>query len=130
MPVGEGGGGGGSEHRADVDGHVEEAESGIALGGVLGVVVEITHEHLQVALEQTCSYGDQQQGPDHQGEGESAGGEGVGRDGEAEISEEHHAYARDDALSEADLVGEPAADYGHEIDCCQENGIELAGRCG
>ena len=128
VAVGQGRGGRRSEHGADVDGHVEEAESGIALGGILRVVIEIAGHHLEVALEQTRADGDEQQGADHQGERQPAVGEGIRGDREEKIAEEHNGYAGDDTLAESDLVGKPSAEDRHEIDGSQENGVELAGR--
>ena len=131
MAVGQGGSCRGGEHRADVDGHIEEAEGGITLGRIFRVIVQIAHEHLQVAFEEARTHGDQQQGAYHQGEGEAAAGECVRRYGEAQVAGEHHAYACDDALAETDLVCQPAADYRHKIDCSEENCVKLTGSsCG
>lgn len=43
----------GGEHGADVDGHIEKGESRVALSAVAGLVVEVAHHHLEVALEET-----------------------------------------------------------------------------
>ena len=116
--------GGRSEHRADVDGHIEQREGGIALGGILRVIVEIAHQHLQIALEQARADGDERQGTDHQGDAE---GVGRGRDGKAYVAGEHDGDTGHDALAVADLVGQPAAHDGHEIHRRKEDGVNLAG---
>ena len=118
--------GGRSEHRADVDGHIEQREGGIALGGILRVVVEIAHQHLQVALEQARADGDQRQGADHQHDAE---GVGRSRDGQAHVAGEHDGDTGHDALAVADLVGQHAAHDGHEVHRREENRVNLAGGC-
>ena len=124
--VGDGCGGSGGKHGADVDGHVEEAEGAVAFRRVLRVVVEVTDEHLQVAFEQARTYGDEEQGTQHQRQTETVGSRG---DGEADVARKHDADAGDDALAVAVLVGQDAAYDGHEIDQRQEDGVNLTG-CG
>ena len=114
----------GCEHGADVDGHVEEAEGSVTPGGVFGVVVEVAHKHLQVALEKAGADGDECQSTKHD---KLAGGVGRGGHGEAEVAQEHDTDADDDALAIANLVGHDASYKGHEIDSGKENGIYLAG---
>ncbi len=123
-PVGDGRGGGGSEHRADVDGHIEQREGGITLGGILRVVVQIAHEDLEVTLEQAGTDGDEGERADHEGDAQAVG---RARDGKAEITGEHDGDTGHDAFAVADLVGQPATDHRHEIDGGQEDGIDLAG---
>ena len=48
----------GREHGADVDGHVEQAEAIVTESTVFGLIVKVTHHHLQVTLEQTRADGD------------------------------------------------------------------------
>ena len=122
--VGDGRGGGRSEHGADVDGHVEEGEGGVTLGRVFRVVIQVAYEHLQIALEQAGTHRDQEQGQDHESQSD---GVGRRRDGQAHIAREHDADAGDDAFSETDLVGEHAAENRHEVHRCQEDGIILVG---
>ena len=110
--VGDGGSGGRGEHGADVDGHIEQREGGIALRGILRVVIEVAHQDLEVTLEQAGADGNKGEGADHQGDAERVGG---GRDGEAQVTGEHHRDTGHDALAVADLVGEPAADHRHEV---------------
>ena len=126
VAVGEGCRSGGSKHSSDVDGHIEEAETGVALGAELGIVIEIARHHLEIALEETRSHGDKQQGADHQRKGKAAVGEGISGDGEKQVTYEHHGDAGHDALAESNLVGEPAAEDRHKVNCSQESGIELA----
>ena len=98
---------------ADVDGHVEDGECGVALAFQLGVVVEVTDHDLQVALEEAGAYADHEQGGEH----EHHGGDAVsGGDGEHEVAQEHDDDARSDALAVADAVGQGAAHKRQEID--------------
>ena len=106
------------EHCADVDRHVEKAESGIPLGGVFRVVVEVAHHHLEVAFEQSRADGDQGKGAEHQ---DFPGQVRRGRYGEAEISEEHHSNSDGYASSVSDLVGEHSSEQRHEVHARQEN---------
>ena len=48
------------EESADVDAHVEDAEREVALGTVLRIVVEVTHQCLQVAFEAAGTHCDEQ----------------------------------------------------------------------
>ena len=124
--VGDGGSCRRSEHGADIDGHVEETESAVSLGCVLRIVVEVSDKDLEVTLEQTCSYGDEGEGSQHQG---YSGGIRCRRYRQGEVAQEHDADTCDYAFSETDLVSEDTADDRHEIDRCKENRINLAGHC-
>ena len=44
-----------SEKSTDIDSHVEQRESGIALVRILWIIVKIAYHHLEVTLKQTCS---------------------------------------------------------------------------
>lgn len=118
------------EHRAEVDGHVEEAECGVTSCRVLRIVVEVAYHYLEVALEEAGTQGDEHQGKHHEGEGEATALEGADRNGEAGIAEEHHGYTSDYTFAIANLVGKDTADDRHEIDGCQEDSIELSGGSG
>lgn len=118
------------EHRAEVDGHVEEAECRVASGGILRIVVEITNHHLEVSLEETGTQGDEYEGKHHEGEGEATALEGADRNGETGIAEEHHGNTSDYTFAIANLVGKDTADDRHEIDGCQEDRVELSGGSG
>ena len=122
--VGDGGGGRRGEHGADVDGHVEQAEGAVSFGRILGVVVQITYQHLQVALEQARTHGNHEQGTQHE---RNAHGVGACRDGKGQVTGEHDTDTRHDALAVADLVGQDTAYDRHEINQGQENGVHLAG---
>ena len=111
---------------ADVDGHVEQAEGAVPLGGILRVVVQIAHQHLQIAFEQARADGNHEEGAQHEHDAHGIGSCG---DGEGQVTGEHDADAGDHALSVADLIGQDTAHYGHEIHQSQENGIYLAGYC-
>ena len=107
-----------SEHCADIDGHIEEAECGIPLGGIFRVVIEVAHHHLEISLEQSCADCDEGKGSEHQN---LAGEVRRCRNGEAEISEEHHAYSDGYASSVSDLVGKHSSEQWHEVHACEEN---------
>ena len=38
------------KHGADVDGHVEQTEGRVTLVGILGCIVKVAHQHLQIAF--------------------------------------------------------------------------------
>ena len=103
----------GSKQCANVDGHVEQRESRVALVGDGGVVVEITHHHLQVALEQACSQAHQSQGEEHEGIAAHAGARGNGK---GQITHKHDEDTRGHHLAIAKLVGEHAAKQRQEVD--------------
>ena len=115
----------GGKHGANVDGHVKQGEGAVSLGRVLGVVVKVAHQHLQVALEQTRSNRNQEQGPQHEGD---AQGVGTGGNGQGQIPGEHDADTGDHALAVANFIGKDTAHHRHEINEGQENGIHLAGK--
>ena len=46
----------GSKHRTYVDGHIEQTECRVTLVRQFRVIIEIAHQHLQITLEQSCSY--------------------------------------------------------------------------
>ena len=116
-----------SKHRADVDGHVEQAEAAVAFRGVFRVIVEVSDHHLQVAFEEARAYGDAQQGDDHHGERHAACGVFLRK--QQQIARKHHQDAGDDGLSEApELIGDVAAYDRHEIDRGEEDAVKLSGR--
>ena len=116
----------GGEHRTDVDGHVEDREGVVALGLVGRIVVEVAHEHLEVTLEKARTAGDERQCAEHQRLARKARSR---RDGEQRIAAEHHEDSQRDHLAEAELVGQNAAEEGHEVDRGEENTVNLGG-CG
>ncbi len=52
----------GSHQAAHVDEHIENLEAGVALRGIFGIVIELTHDGLEVALEKTVAEGDEEEG--------------------------------------------------------------------
>ena len=113
------------EEGADVDGHVEDGESRVALALQLGVVVEVAHHHLQIAFKEARADAHHEQGGKH----EHHGGHAVAcRDGEHEVAQKHHDDARRHAFAVADAVGQRAAHEGQKIDQGQEASIDGAGR--
>ena len=114
-------------HGTDVDEHVEEAETGITPCSVLRRVVEVSGQHLQVALEQAGSDADEQQRSYHRGDSDS-----VCRGGYREscVAQEHYHRSVDNALSIAYPVGDHTAYDRHEICDCDEDGVNLSGQRG
>ena len=41
----------GCEHGTYVDGHIEKAECGITLIGILGIIIKVAHQYLEVTFE-------------------------------------------------------------------------------
>ena len=113
------------EQSTHVDGHIEEGEARVAFVGKLRSVVEVAHHHLQVALEQTCSETDEQQGCAHSSDGNGAAAK---RNGQQQIAEEHNHDADDYHLAIAPAVGSHASDEGKEIDGSQKPSVNLACR--
>ena len=113
------------EKGADVDGHVEEAEAGVALVGVFRIVVEVTDHNLQVALEEAGAETDQRQRQHHE---EQGGRPSSHRDGQEEIAEEHHGDADHDHLAETEFVGEDASHEREEIHQTEESTVNETGR--
>ena len=75
------------KQRADIDEHIEQGESCIALLSIAGVVVEVAHHNLQITLEHTCSEADKNQGCSHC---RSSHGATTQRNGQKQIAEEHY----------------------------------------
>ena len=94
------------------------------LGGVFRVVVEVAHHYLQVAFEEAGTYGNQEEGAQHQGDAQGIGRRG---DRQGQIACEHYADAGDHAFSVADLIGQDTAHNGHEVHKGEEDGVHLAG---
>ncbi len=112
-PVLEAYGSHGSEHRAQVDGHVEQRESRVALVGVALFIIKVAHHYLQVALEQAGTCRNQQQGgkKNHK-RGIAAYGSRSRHKG---IAHKHHGDTGGYTLGEAPFVGEPATYQRHKI---------------
>ena len=114
-----------SEEGSDVDGHIEDRETIVALGSVAGIVIELTDHHLQVALEKRRADRDQQQSSGHHRNGSHAI---AGGHGEEQIADEHDEDAKRHTASEADLVSHGTADDRQEIDEHEERGVDRTGQ--
>ena len=114
-------GGGRGEEGADIDGHVEQGEAGIPLGGKLGLVVEVTYHHLEVAFEQACSEAYQDEGGNH---GYQGGGASSQRDGKQQVAQEHDDDAGGDHLPEAEFIGHDTSDEGEEVHQHEEGTVD------
>ncbi len=124
-PVGNGLRGRGREHGPDVDAHVEDVEGPVPQGGILGVVVKVPDQGLQVALEEPCAQGDDGQGGDDQPE---AGLHPRGQ-GQHGVADEHHDHADGDGPAVAEVaVGQETAEKREDVDADHEGRIHEAGR--
>ncbi len=107
-----------------------QAVGALACGVALKVVVHLSDDGLQVALEEAVAAGDEHQGED--GEREQGGGVlGCGEhgDGQAHIAQGHDQEAtHDGALVVLCAVGDDAAHEAHDIDGGQEQGGDEAAR--
>ena len=112
------------EEGADVDGHVEEGEAGVAFLRILGIVVEVTDHDLEVALEEAGAETDQQQRQHHEEQRDRVSAH---RDGQEEVAEEHDGDADDHHLAETELVGEDTAHEGEEVHHAEEGAVDEAG---
>ena len=116
------------EESADVDAHVEDAEREVALGTVLRIVVEVTHQCLQVAFEAAGTHRDEQQCAEHHHDRPGAGTRG---NCQQEVTDEHHDDTQCDGFAVAEyLVGQQAAEQRQEIDGSQEDAEDGTGRIG
>ena len=96
----------------DVDGHVENRETRVALVLILRVVVEVAHHDLQVALKQTCTKADEQQSCQHDYQSNGVATQGYR---EQEIACKHNHNTRSHHATEAELIGHDTTDEREEI---------------
>ena len=97
---------------ADIDGHVEEGEAGVALCGVLGVVVEVSNHNLEVAFEKTRAEANQEKGRQHGHKGYGAASKGNGK---KQVTCKHDHDAGGDHFPEAEFIGHDTSDEGEEV---------------
>ena len=117
----------GCEEGTDVDSHVEDGEASVALVGILRVVVEVTHHHLEVTLEETGAETHEHQSDEH---GHEAHGLATQRNGEQQIAQEHDDDTDGHHLSESELVGHDTAKNRQEVDEHQEVAVDFASPSG
>ena len=119
-----------SEETADVDEHVEYLEARFALVAELLVVVHLTHERLQVALEQTVTECDYQQAQTRQHQIESLVGHGCRRGNcDNQVTDRHDDQApHDSALVVLGLIGDDTADQRKQIDRGIEARVDVTRR--
>ncbi len=118
----------GRDEAADVDEHIENLESRVTLGCVAGIVVELTHDGLEVALEQAVAEGDEEER--EAGEGQQprhvVGGREDGH-GEDAVAQRHNDETLDDGpLVVLGFVGDVAADEAQDVDTGIEARIDDA----
>ena len=111
-----------SYNATDVDEHVENLESGVAFGSPARIVVELAHDGLEVALEQTVAERDEEERAAC--EGEQPGGVfgcGENRHCKHYVAKGHYYQTADDgAFVVLCLVGYDTADEAQNVD----SGIE------
>ena len=112
------------KHRTDIDGHIEQAECRVSSALIARIVVEIADEHLQISLEKARAERHSCQAGIH---GPFSRRTGWRRHSKSQITQEHHNHSDYHTLAVADLVGDPAAYKGCEINYCQKDGINLSG---
>lgn len=124
-PAAQHGGHEGGHEATDVDEHVENLEAGVTLGSVLGVVIELSDDGLEVALEEAVAECDQEQS--HASDCEEpavSGGSGEDGDGEDDVAGGHHQEAGDDGtLIVLSAVSDYAADEAEHVDAGVEEGV-------
>ena len=123
-PVHDGNGSRRSKQSTNVDGHVEERETTVALVGKLRSIIEVAHHDLQVALEEACSQRHKQEACTHCDDGRSGASE---RHRQDEVTDEHYHNAQHNHLAVTVLVGKHTAKQGQQIYDEQEVGERLAG---
>ena len=114
-------GSGRGEHGTDVDGHIEQRETGVALRGIVRTVIETTHHHLEVTLEETRTQGNEDERQTHCGNGNRVLTQ---RQREHQVAEEHDKDTRGDHTAKAKLVGSDTTNDGQEIDHHEEGGVD------
>ena len=119
-----------SEETADVDEHVEYLEARFALVAELLVVVHLTHERLQVALEQTVTECDYQQAQTRKRQIQTLAGHGCGRGNcDNQVTDRHDDQApHDSALVVLGLIGDDTADQRKQIDRGIEARVDVTRR--
>ena len=106
-----------SEQSTDIDGHIENWETGVALVGILRIIIEVAHHNLQVTLEQACSETDAHQCHQHYSQCHSVTSQG---NRQQQIAQEHDNDTCGYHLTESKLVGHKASNKREEIDKHQE----------
>ena len=110
-----------SEHRTDVDSHIEKAETVVAERAVFCLVVEVSDHDLKITFEETCSYRDECECREH---GDFCC-RAHHRDSEEKITEEHDYDAGSYHFTVTETVGEDTTDERHKIDATEEDTVDL-----
>ena len=115
------------EESSDIDEHVENGESDVAVTAVLGIIVKIADQGLQVTFEAPCPYRNQGQGGEHD---ELARHVGFGGHRQQQVTAEHDDETDQDGLSITQyLVGDDTAQEGEEVNSGKEYAVNHTG-CG
>ena len=107
----------GSKECTDVDGHIEERESRVALACHFGRSVEITDHHLEVAFEKACADADECKCTNHGTNGSTTIAEGYSQ---KHVTKEHDADADFHHFAISKFVGKDAANKWQEVNEHQE----------
>ena len=116
-----------SKQGADIDSHVEDRESRVALVGIFGIVIEVAYHHLEIAFEQSCTKADEQQSCQHHDKGETISSQGYT---EQQITCKHNNNTRRHHFAKAKLVGQHTAKEREEVDEHKERTIDGACQSG
>ena len=100
------------KHRTDVDGHVEQTETGVTFVSISRVVVQVADHHLQVSFEETGTDGDQQQRTTHCDDSATVSAQGQG---EEQVTEEHDCDPDGYHFAVAQFVSGDTAEQRHEV---------------
>ena len=113
-----------SKECTDVDGHIEDGEASIALVLILRVIIQVTHHHLEVTLEESSSKADEQESCQHDDQCKTIASQGHRQQ---QITCKHDDDTCGHHLAKAELVGHNTTDQREEIHQHQERTIDRAG---
>ena len=114
----------GCEECSEVYGHVKYREGRIAHRRIAGFVVQVSHQHLQVAFEKPRPHGYQKERGEHYRQRECSA---VQRQRQTEVSGKHYCEAVTYHLPVAEAVGKYSAYQRHEIDCGEKTAVNCGG---
>ena len=95
------------KERANVDGHIENAESRVAIGSIARVVVKIAGKHLQIALKEARTQAHKAESATHSHKSRHIATQ---RQSQEQIAQKHHYDAISHHLAIAETVGKHTAE--------------------
>ena len=120
-------GSGRSKQSTNVNCHIEDRETRVSLVFILRIIIEVTHHHLQVTLEESGTKTNQQQGGEHHHKGKGITSQG---DTQQQIACEHDNDSRSDHLAKSELVGKHTTEQREEINKHEERTIDCSRNSG